>query len=80
MFVSNNGAPVPNSNTEMAYYLLADRVGQVFPEGVDSVKKMYEKVGRPLRLPKQDFKELVKKAVANNYLVDTKQKEEKEKN
>ena len=68
MYLANRGIDLPFTTEGTAYYLLAERIGDSFPEGAKTIKQMYEKVGRPLRLPKGDFKVLVDRAVREGYI------------
>jgi len=69
MYLVNKSKGIPTtSNTDLACYLLADRVDQKFPEGAKTIKTMYQGVGRPLRLTYKDFHTVVDKAVKSGYI------------
>lgn len=52
---------------EDAYYLLAGRIDQAFPQG-GTLSEIYEEVGRPLHLSQEEMSHLVKSAKREGYL------------
>jgi hypothetical protein len=56
-------------NKDLAYYLLSERIESKFPEGANTLKQLYEGVGRKLRLPFTTFHEVVNSAVKSGYII-----------
>lgn len=72
MYSRNNekGPPFNLYNIdESAYYLLADRVGQVYPEGAPTMKSMYDRIGRGLGMSQFDFNNVIRGAIKSGYLL-----------
>ncbi len=71
-YLANQSRQMPvgtYDNKELAYYLLSERIADDLPEGAKTVNQLYERIGRKLRLPKQDFKEVVNNAVKAGYII-----------
>lgn len=73
MYIANPTMDMPcgpsSSNTDLAYYILAENIEDKFPEGASTLRQIYSSVTSPLGLTPSESNSIVKRAIKAGYLI-----------